>query len=285
MTLYDIGDQVEPVIYVTTDAGVASAATVAVTVTLPDGTTVTPTPTTPAVGTYTFSYAPAVAGTFYVNWTATSIGGVSGENDVYQDSFTVSASNNAYISVDEAKAFLNLQADTQDDELLSYVEFACDLSQQIADTQFARLTVVDTLSPRCMQRSLELSKRPVLSMTSVTENGSTLTTGTSYTTDLRWGRVFRQYGQYIDGYWWAGRRNVVATYVAGYQVIPPPVRFATLQIVEHLWSNQRTGSPLAGPAFFDDSPHSIRASQAGHAWNVPNKARDVLMDYRPPNVA
>ena len=45
MTVYDIGDQVELTIYVTTDAGVAATATVTCTITLPDGTSASPTPT------------------------------------------------------------------------------------------------------------------------------------------------------------------------------------------------------------------------------------------------
>ena len=281
MALYDLGDQVELTIYVTTDAGVAATATVTCTITLPDGTTATPTPTTSATGTYSIEYAPSQAGTHYVRWVADAIGGSAAEDDVFEDSFTVSISTNSYISLDEAKGFLNIASTDDDAELGEYLEYACDLAQQIAQTQFARKTVsAEKHTVNGSKTRLDLRFRPVLSVTTVTERGTTLTADTQYTTDLRWGSLYRMSGTYDRAFWSCGTNAVSVTYVAGYVIIPPPVRFATLQILEHLWQNQRAGNPLAG-GFRQQNEYP----GAGQVWNVPNKARDILLEYRPPGVA
>jgi hypothetical protein len=277
---YDIGDQVDLEVYVYNDAGVLSSATVVLTVTLPDGTTSTPSVSTPSTGRYTASYTPAVAGTFYVKWAATAVGGVSGEDTVYEDSFTVSAASNAFISLDEAKSFLNITDTADDDELLAYLEWACTLAERIADTDFSRKTVTSEKHSvlRCTS-SIVLDHRPVLSVTSLSESGTALS-ASDYTVDNRWGVVYRQAGSYQDTEWVQGRNNVTITYVTGWSIIPPEVRQATLQILEHLWENQRGGSPLAG-GFRDVSEFP----QAGANWNVPNKARDTLLSYTPPAIA
>lgn len=267
-------------IYIYNDAGSLATATVALTITLPDGSTTTPSVTTPSTGRYQSSYKPTQAGTHYVRWVATSVGGVSGEDTAYEDSFTVSASTNSFLSLAEAKEYLNISSSDHDDELLVYVEIACDLAQQVADSQFARKSVVDTLSASGTESFLNLSHRPVISVTSVTERGTTLTASTQYATDLRWGRLYRMVGAYDRTVWGEGTRHVVATYVAGYAIIPTQVRFATLVILDHLWKTQRGGSALGGRPFDDDI-----SQVAGTNWFIPNRARDILLDYRPPAVA
>jgi hypothetical protein len=279
--LYDIGDQIEGgplTIYVTTDAGVAAAATVTCTITLPDGTTTSPSVTTSATGTYETAYAPAVAGTFYVKWSATAIGGVSGENDVFEDSFTVSASTNTFISLAEGKEYLNLQDTADDDELLAYLETACNLAETVADRTFARTTQVDTISSNGCESTLHLTKRPVLSVTTVTERGTTLTANTGYAYDPTYGHLYRMSAAYERGTWAAGTRSNVVTYVAGYAIIPPAVRQATLSILRHLWDTQRTRPGSGRPARSDEY------QVPGTNWFIPNKARDVLFDLRVPLV-
>jgi hypothetical protein len=277
VALYDLGDQVELVIYVTTDAGIAATATVTCTITLPDGTTTSPSVTTSATGTYEITYAPAQAGTYYVRWVADAIGGTAVEDDVFEDSFTVSESTNTYVSLAEGKSFLNLGDTTDDDELLAYLEWACDLAEEIADTKFGRKTYsTEKHTIRDARESIQLRHKPILSITTVTERGTTLTANTGYTHDADYGTLYRMSGTYDATTWETGTNAVSVTYVAGYAIIPTPVRNATLQILEHLWQNQR--NPAGRPTRGADYP------QAGANWNVPNKARDVLLDYRPPLV-
>ena len=279
MTLYDIGDQVELTIYVTTDAGIASAAdTVTCTITLPDGTTTSPTDTSPATGTYTISYIPTQVGTHYVRWVVESIGSVADEDDVYEDSFTVSASTNTFISLAEAKSFLNVQDTADDDELLVYLETACNLAELVADRTFSRTTYVDTIGANGSESTLHLNHRPVISVTTVTERGTTLTSGTDYAYDPNYGHVYRMAGTYERATWAAGTRSNVVTYVAGYAIIPPAVRSATLTILRHLWDTQRTRPGSGRPARSDEY------QVPGTNWFIPNKARDVLFDLRAPLV-
>jgi hypothetical protein len=284
MALYDIGDTISAegplIFYVYDDNGaLANATTVTCTITLPDGTTTSPTDANPATGTYTASYTPAVAGTFYVRWVAEDVASVSGADTVSEDSFTVSASSNAFVSLEEAKAYTNLFDTADDAELEAYLEWACTLAERIADTDFARKTVTaETHSVSGSTCSIQLRRRPVLSVTTVTEAGATLS-ASGYALDSRWGTLYRQAGSYTDTTWSTGRNVVAVTYVVGYAIIPPEVRQATLQILEHLWQNQRGGNPLAGGfRGADEFPNP------GANWNVPNKARDTLLSYAPPLV-
>ena len=282
MTTLDLGDTYDTtngcVIFIYDDAGALATATVVLTITLPDGTSTSPAVTTPSTGRYQSSYKPTMVGTHYVRWVVTSVGGVSGEDTAFEDSFTVSASTNSYLSLAEALEFLNIEDTAADDELLAYIEYACDLAQRVADRQFARKGVTDTLSPRGGESFLHLSHRPVISVTSVTERGTALTANTQYATDLDKGRVYRMAGTYDRTYWTAGTRAVTVVYVAGYVVIPPPVRFATLVILEHLWKTQRQG-------MFGENSYQDVSPVAGSNWFIPNRARDALLDYRIPSVA
>lgn len=280
MAVYDLGDQVELTIYVTTDAGVAATATVTCTITLPDGTTTSPSVTTSATGTYEITYAPSQAGTHYVRWVADAIGGVAVEDDVFEDTFTVSESNNTFLSLAEAKEYLNLNDTADDDELLAYTETACHLAELVADRTFSRKTQVDTLSSTGDSTTLYLTRRPVISITSVTERGTTLAS-TAYSCDLTYGHLYRMASTYDRTYWAQGSRSNVVTYVAGYAIIPTDVRYATLQILEHLWQNQRT--TFASGVLASDGGIEF-AAEAGRTWNIPHKARDILLDYRRPGI-
>jgi len=278
VALYDLGDQVDLEVYIYTDAGVLAAATVTCTITLPDGTTTTPTPATAATGIYTASYKPTLAGTHYVRWVATSVAAVSGEDTAYEDTFTVSESTNTFISLAEAREYLNLNDTADDTELLIYLETACNLAELVADRTFARRTQVDTISSDGCESTLHLTKRPVLSVTTVTERGTTLTANTGYAYDPNYGHVYRMAGTYERGVWAAGTRSNVVTYVAGYAIIPPAVRQATLSILRHLWDTQRTRPGSGRPARSDEY------QVPGTNWFIPNKARDVLFDLRAPLV-
>jgi hypothetical protein len=273
-TLLDLGDVYDAAsgceIYIYDDAGDLAAATVALTITLPDGTTTTPAVTTPSTGRYQSSYKPTQAGTHYVQWVATSVGGVSGEDTAHEDSFTVSESTNTFVSLAEAKSLLNMQDTADDDELLSYLEWACDLAEQIADTKFGRKTYTsETYSTNGSQHAVVLNHKPVISITTVTENGATLS-ASDYRVDSN-GLLYRRSG-YVDYPWSESSGGITVTYVAGHAIIPTPVRNATLQILDHLWSTQRNRA--GGRPSREDYPAS------GANWNVPHKARDVLLDYR-----
>jgi len=280
--LLDLGDTYDPAsgceVYIYNDAGALATATVVLTITLPDGTTTTPSVTTPSTGRYQSQYKPTQAGTHYVRWVATSVGGTSGEDTAHEDSFTVSASTNTFISLAEGKEYLNLQDTADDDELLAYLETACNLAETVADRTFARTAQVDTISSTGSESTLFLTRRPVLSVTTVTERGTTLTANTGYAYDPDYGHLYRMSSAYEKSVWAAGTRSNVVTYVAGYAIIPPAVRQATLSILRHLWDTQRTRPGSGRPARSDEY------QVPGTNWFIPNKARDVLFDLRAPLV-
>ena len=79
----------------------ADAATVTLTITLPDGTTATPTVTHDSTGIYSIDYVPAAAGRYTARFVAT------GDNaGAVEDVFDVTASNLAYVTVTDVSDYL-----------------------------------------------------------------------------------------------------------------------------------------------------------------------------------
>lgn len=86
-------------------------------------------------------------------------------------------------------------------------------------------------------KSAILTQAPIISVTSITENGVTLA-GTDYTADLTAGIIYRG-GQQSLRCWSTGRQNVVATLVVGYMVPPRVARMVGMTIVQRQWSSTR----------------------------------------------
>jgi hypothetical protein len=110
---YDIGDGVA-LTFTVTVADVLTAATVALVVTDPDGSTSNPSVATPSTGVYTAAVAPALAGTWLYKWTATGAATTS-EDGWFIVEAPVAA--DLYASVAELRARFAIN-DNNDDELL-----------------------------------------------------------------------------------------------------------------------------------------------------------------------
>ncbi|GHH87816.1 phage gp6-like head-tail connector protein [Streptomyces capitiformicae] len=277
---FDLGDTVR-LAADSKDAGgtLANAATVGLTITLPDGTTATPAVTNPpsVTGQYTVDYTSVQAGRHSVRWVFTT------PNSAYTDSFDVrEAISPAILSLADAKAHLNIAATitTHDDELRGWIEAITHLVQQYTGI-CARGTVVEDhdIQPSGT-RVLTLRRTPVISLTSVT---AILTGGTSYTiadldTDTRMGIVRRLDGGYLYG-------PLRITYVAGRSVIPANITSAGKIILQHLWRTQY-GASRAGSAIGGGEDFSVTEPIAGFGYAIPNRALQLLEPHRlPPGVA
>ena len=85
MSTYDLGDVAALSVAITDTTGAAAnAGAVALTITLPDGTTTAPIVTNPATGSYTAAYTPTQSGRFGVRWVATGVNACA-----FTDTFTV----------------------------------------------------------------------------------------------------------------------------------------------------------------------------------------------------
>ena len=125
--MWDLGDTVPLTIEVTDAAGApTNAATVTLTITLPDGSVLSPAPSNPAVGRYEYDLVPTAAGLHVVRWVTT------GPAAAWADVIDVRpAAEVSLVSLADAKQHLNKSGSTSvDDEELRPVLVAA--TQRVA---------------------------------------------------------------------------------------------------------------------------------------------------------
>jgi hypothetical protein len=132
--------------------------------------------------------------------------------------------------------------------------------------------------------TIRLASTPVVSVTTVTEYQATTavactqeTAGTApangYVLDPRSGYLYRRTSG-SDSRWAPGRRNIIATYVAGRYAttatVDPQVKQAASMLLRHLWAIQYgSGNATFGEM---DMPTPI-------GFAIPNRVREMLATY------
>lgn len=266
---YDLGAVVPLSITITdADGNPANAGAVTITITLPDGTSSTTPVTAGEVGQYDFDYQTVQAGRHVIRWVAT------GSNaGAFTDVFDVDPADAAQIvSLADAKDHLNLSAGrTVDDAELMRIIRAATLVVERYVGSVARRTHVETFDADGTKSSLLLGHPPILSATSVVEDGTTLVAS-----DYRLGTASGILTRVSAGApypWRAGSRVVRVTYVAGRTVVDPAWRLAALIIIGHMWATQRNaggGRPaLGGELESGDVDSNI-------GYTVPYRALELL---------
>lgn len=257
--MYDVGDAT-PALQITVkdSAGaLASGGTVACTITAPDGTTSTPAVTNPSLGLYNVTPVTTSAGRYGVRWTVTapSANAVTDVYDVADPALLPIA------SLADVRAHCSISAtDTQYDERLrNWLAWATEQCERYANRALRRKTVVETHNGG--GGAVILREPPVLSVTSVVENGVTLT-ASDYTSDTVSGLLYRG-GTTSSQDWYDGRQTVVVTYVAGY-ANPPLVAVETvLDIVKWKFQNTAQGPR---PGFGQSADMANYGTDALPAW-------------------
>jgi hypothetical protein len=253
---YDLGDAVA-LSWVASGTG----GTIALSVTLPDGTTASPSVTTTGA-TNTATYTTSQAGRHVVAWAAT--GAVT---DAYRDVFDVTDSSDAgLVSLADLKRHLNITTTTYDDELRAFGMVAADLVEGHCNRYWRRRTVVDTFDAG--GEAVNLTHTPVLSVTSVVAREVAVSTQ-NYRVNLLTGRLRYRWGFFPGDY-----EDLVVTYVAGATTVPPVVQQAALETTRHLWQTQRGAmgarNALAGDEF----------GAAGMSYSLPRRVSELLASVR-----
>ncbi len=266
--MYDVGSLVPLALDVIDEDGNAvNAATVTVTVIQPDGTAVAPSidvSNPPDVTGYYVALVPTTqAGRYVVQWVTTS------PATAYTDTFYARDPNVLpIVSLAEAKAHLNLGSTVDDDELRFFLDAATELVESYTGRAFARRTLTERRSGGT--RALILSRTPVLSVTTVTADG-TAVTADSFVLNSAAGVV--SYGASgSSGVWPRGDSNIEITYVAGYANPPAAARMATLRLIGHLWQRTQTAPHPA----FSSSPDAVAEWNSSTAYAMPPAVRDLL---------
>lgn len=265
---YALGQVVPLTITVRDAAGVpADGGTVTLSVTRPAGTTDTYTggQLTHTIGTgiYQLDYVAVAAGLYAVRWVVTGANASAPK----VDSFYVERSDlPPIVSLAEARQHLGFPAakTADDDQLADFLQTACQVCEDYTGMAWRRQSLTATFDGG--QRTLQL-RVPVLSVTSVTENGTTLA-GTAYVLDASQGWLHRAPG----GARWSSTapQNIVVAYVAGPVdgIVPATIRQGSLEMVRHLWESQRGRAVPAGRGPDSEFP-------TGTSYSIPNRVREL----------
>lgn len=256
---------------------------VALTVTLPDGTTSSPTVTHDGNGSYSASFTTTQAGHHLVAWTAIA----SGAADAFADTFEVQpAQDGTIVSLAEAKEILQLGGTTELDLVLQgynaaatgVIEYICGpvVQQTVTETLPGRGTVAVLSRPPVIQllpwtvlpaqmAALGITlPDPVSPMLRTRLYGIEWPLAELYV-DERRGTVTHTSGLpfYYCSYLWQ--------YQAGRVIIPATIYEAAKLILEHLFQVKRGGAAAADVA----SGESV-STVPGFGFAIPNRALELL---------
>ena len=242
---WDLGDSVPLSITIRDEAGeLANAGNVALTITLPDGSTHAQASVSPAsVGVYNYDYPTVQAGVHRVRWVAT------GDNAAaFSDLFeVVPAEGDAFLSLADVKTHLRMDLERgEDDEALRwFIAAAC---QVITDRMGAVSPETVTADLEAVRGVVVLPRRPVISVTSVVTlpGGETVPAADELAGTRGWVLEHAEGVLRVP----AWRSRVRVTYRAGRSPLPQNFRLAGLDLVRHLWQgsqhNGAGGRPSLG---------------------------------------
>lgn len=172
----------------------------------------------------------------------------------------------AVLTVDEAKAYLNIRGDTGDVELDAIIAAA---EAVIAARVGPLEPTARTDRVRSSAGTVLLPSAPVISVASVTAaDGNALTLGDLYL-DLSAGII-----SYADGVTGVASGVYDVTYVAGRADCPPDLLLAVKELVRHLWQAQR--GPTARPGSATDASFT---AQSGATYLLPYRVAELLAPH------
>ena len=255
------------------------AATVPLTITLPDGTTATPAITDATVsGQYRLAYQTTIPGRYTAHAVTTS------PVTSWDDEFDAAATPwPAMVSLADAKSQLNMDVTNHafDDELRDFIAAATGAAELYKHEVIVRRTVTDRLDLSRLgwygyaygglrRQQFWLHSAPVISLTSMVSWDGTFTWDVTQMAVSPSGVVRVMNGPPVTGI-------VDVTQIAGYQVIPAHYKRGALVILQHLWETQR-GPGTAASGVIGSEEHW---RQPGEFFSVPDKAKELFGPPRP----
>ena len=220
-------------------AGVPTDATMSLVVTKPDGTTVSPAINHDGTGLYSSSVLADQLNYWQYSWL--SSGAAVGRDD---GQFYVTSSALRVISLEDLKVHLNKDLDLHDDddELEDFIDAAQDM---IVEKVGPVLPTLYTETRPAGKPFILLSHRPVLSISSVSENADYGTPAVvapgGWKLDGGTGVLTRLSAREQPQLWAGGYSGVDISYTAGLNPVPAKIRLATKELAAHLWRNTQLG--------------------------------------------
>ncbi len=202
-------------------------------------------------------------------------------------SLTVTTAANTYnlTTLATVKAELGITDQTQDANIAIWIQHASGVVASYCNRVFGQETVVETfrLHGGCgiTPERLVLRRLPVSSVTSVVEDGDTLTSD-DYELDSEKGWLLRLDGSDNPSFW--SRSKIVITYVAGYALLdslPFAIEQACIELVKSRFHNS-SRDPLAKRIKVEgvDETEWWVGGVAGSSGALPPNVIDLLAPFR-----
>ncbi|MGH8867812.1 MAG: hypothetical protein ACRDYU_07435 [Actinomycetes bacterium] len=241
------------------DGGLANPGNVALTITLPDGTTTVVDPVAAtSTGVFRHDYLTVQAGRHVASWL-----GTGANPGAYTETFDVRGATGALISVADAKEQLNITSEVSDEELRGWLESATSICEVYRGPLLKRERVEVLRGGR---HTLKLASYPVLEIASVVPllDGLADVAVADLRPDEHTGLVWYRDGRCFPHgrYRW--------TYEAGRTVVSAATLDAVKIIVKHMWQTQRGAYPTRRVT--DDDLVVV----PGLGYLIPNRARSLL---------
>jgi hypothetical protein len=162
-------------------------------------------------------------------------------SETEQTYYVEDTSSPPVVSVAETKALMKITASTDDELMRWHIDVATDIAEGFLGIALRRRTVTADLY-NGGKTAIRLRSGPVLSVTTVKENGTTLVAA-DYTLDQNNGLLYRG-GTTSSSTWSTGQQNLEVTYVVGptANIIPARIRHGIMVVTRSLWASQRGGS-------------------------------------------
>lgn len=269
---FDLGDTARLTATCTDPGGAAANATgVAVTITLPDGTTATPAVTNPppATGQYSVDYVTAQAGLHAVRWVFTD------PACAYTDVMDVrAAAPPALFSLADAKNKLGKSSTVNDDDLRACIE-ATTRCVEFYVGAVARRTVTQIATGGT--ETMLLHTAPVLSVTSITGVQSWQLPVPVDALDIDTDTGVLRRSDFLP--FWRGPYRVV--YEVGRQAVGANIALGAKMILQHLWRTY-FGQSKALPSVGGGDDYSVTEPIPGLGYAIPNRALQLLQGDNDP---
>lgn len=269
-----VGAQVRLPFTVTDATGtLVDAATQAVAVTLPDGTTSTPVVVHDSTGNYHADFTVTLPGRH--DWYATTTAPATRTpvNVFNAGSETLGP----IVGLTEIRNHFNVSSTASDSELLNFAMRGSAAVENYTGQVFRRHTFTETYSGG--KTAIILRNGPAQSFTSVVESGRALSAGDYVFDPNSW--VLTRGSTAAPINWIYGVQNISVTYVAVPPggIVPDDVIHSTLEEIRHLWETQRGGSNRPR----QQSSDTVYDPRSGYTW--PRAVTELLNNYLAPGIA